>query len=216
MATVDSIAGEYRLETIGQPYGTGDIRITAVEGTGNIILEGNLFVIGTFSNVQSYQTLIYDNFITLNAEAQGVPTEHAGIEVERGIEPKTGIRWNEILDQWEFTNDGTIWWRMLRRLKDDPDPHLGGNLYTDCYHIKSEWPCNIIFTPGENEFTANGALEITHVDLAVANVAYVANATVLYGGEPENGNTGLYITDKQARAEELITKRKAVIYSLVL
>lgn len=47
---------------------------------------------------------------TLNQDfVSGVPTETAVLYVERGGLSNVGIRWNEALDQWEFTNDGSTW-----------------------------------------------------------------------------------------------------------
>lgn len=217
MPSYDRITGDYFLETLRDTSGSANFTITVDEGRGQVLINGNLVVAGVFSRVESVQTLIYDNFITLNADAQGIwPYEDAGIEVARGLLPNVSLTWNEQIDWWQFTNDGYVYWKMLRFIKDDPDPHLGGHLYTDCYEIRSSDPCNIILTPGWTGAEANAAIQITHTYSPTANVAYVEGATVLYGMDVGNGQSGLYITDKKARKEELITKRRALVYSLVL
>ena len=46
---------------------------------------------------------------TLNTDEVGTPVEHCGISVNRGSQPKVGLRFNEDVDQWQYTNDGTTW-----------------------------------------------------------------------------------------------------------
>ena len=56
---------------------------------------------------------IDDNVIILNNNEAGTPSQNAGIEIERGTSTNVGIRWNEADDCWEFTNDGTIYQRII-------------------------------------------------------------------------------------------------------
>lgn len=83
------------------------INIQNLNVTGNAEIAGNLTVSGSVSYLSTEQVLIEDNIITLNSGVSASPTLNAGIEVERGTELNTAIIWNETLDQWEFTNDGT-------------------------------------------------------------------------------------------------------------
>lgn len=46
---------------------------------------------------------------TLNIDDTGVPVEHCGLFVNRGSQPKVGIKYNEDLDEWQYTNDGSNW-----------------------------------------------------------------------------------------------------------
>jgi len=46
---------------------------------------------------------------TLNKDDVGTPVENCGIRVNRGAQPTVGIRFNEEIDQWQYTNDGTNW-----------------------------------------------------------------------------------------------------------
>ena len=79
---------------------TGDVRIT-----GNLIVTGNT----VYTNTQTL--LVSDNIITLNAAIpqSGTPTLDAGIEIDRGNQPNTAIIWNETIDRWTYTNDGTLY-----------------------------------------------------------------------------------------------------------
>ena len=75
--------------------------------TGNATITGDLTVSGTTTTINSNELAIGDNIITLNADETGAPTQNAGIQVERGTSANVELRYNESLDQWEFTNDGT-------------------------------------------------------------------------------------------------------------
>ena len=48
------------------------------------------------------------NFV-LNKDDNGTPVEYCGIRVNRGAQPQVGLRYNEDVDQWQYTNDGTTW-----------------------------------------------------------------------------------------------------------
>lgn len=233
MPSYDRITGDYYIDTITGPQGPGDMVITVGGGKKSVTINGNLIVVGTFSKVESVETYIFDPIITLNANVIGIPPfQNSGIEVRRGTSPNISLVWDEGLDWWTFSashperyitssrndpsDDTFMMWKILRMLRDDPDPHFGGNLYTDGYEYRSQDPYNIIFTPGWNGTRANTGIQINHVDSLVANIPYVPNATIVFAKEPGNGVSGLYIIDKFQRQEELITKRRAQVYSLVL
>ena len=209
MATIDRVSNDWYLKSLN-----GDIYIDAAGGNGTVSVFGNLIVIGNQTNVGSVETLISDNIITLSANVTtGIPVLNAGIEVRRGDEPTVGIRWNEDLDRWELTSDGSYWGRILTKVKEDPDPHLGGHLYVDGYEIRSDPGVNIVFNPGYYDGNSDAAIEIKQI---TNNVPEVSNATVVSAKSPGNGKAGLFVTNAVSDNEELITKQKAIIYSLVL
>jgi hypothetical protein len=77
--------------------------------TGDVTITGNLSVIGNTTYVNTSQVLIADNIITLNAaiDQTSAPILNAGIEIDRGIDANVFLLWNESLDKWTVTNDGT-------------------------------------------------------------------------------------------------------------
>ena len=85
------------------------INIQNLNVAGNAEITGNLTVSGSVSYLNTEQVLIEDNIIVLNSNVSASPTLNAGIEIERGTESNVSIIWNETLDQWEFTNDGTVY-----------------------------------------------------------------------------------------------------------
>lgn len=76
--------------------------------SGNVSIAGDLNVSGTINYVNTETILLSDNTIVLNSDYTGsTPSENASIEVKRGTLPNVAIRWNESIDAWELTNDGT-------------------------------------------------------------------------------------------------------------
>ena len=90
----------------------GSTRITLpqagdVDITGNLDVSDNIYVQGTASD---------GGKVILNSAQSGSPssssTNWSYIEVERGTNPNTSIRWHEGLDRWEFTNDGSNYYAI--------------------------------------------------------------------------------------------------------
>jgi len=77
--------------------------------TGDVRITGNLTVAGATTYVNTSSVLIADNIITLNAAINqaSAPTVDAGIEVDRGNAANVYLLWNETIDKWTVTNDGT-------------------------------------------------------------------------------------------------------------
>jgi len=169
-----------------------------------VTINGNLVVVGTTSQIESVDTLVYDNFLTLAAGQSGAPAIDAGIEVERGDQPRVGIRWKESDTSWQYTNDGIVWKSFSRtKVQDDPDPHLGGNLIVNDFTITAD--------PGHN-VSIGPVITIPHIDVD-AN-ATPAHSTI-YAKETQAGNTGIFVSNDRVVGHELITKRKAFIYSII-
>ena len=74
----------------------------------DMIIRGNLTIIGGQTYANSQTLLVRDNIITLNAaiNQSGIPTMDAGIEIDRGSEQNVALMWKESESAWKFTNDG--------------------------------------------------------------------------------------------------------------
>lgn len=90
--------------------GTGRVYLNDnTDVNGNLTVVGNLNVGGTVTTINSETILLADNIIDLNSNfITGDPTENSGIRVVRGDEANVQVRWNESLDKWQFTNDGSV------------------------------------------------------------------------------------------------------------
>ena len=179
--------------------------------TTDVIITGNLTVQGSQTSIQTTNTTLKDNIIVLNAGevGAGVTLGSAGIAVARGSLANVAVRWNETLDRWELTNDGTTYAAINSSstgtfaLIDDLTPILGGNLNTNSWTISS----NV----GNVKFGGNIQINNT----AVAPTA-VTGATVVYAATPNSGASGVYVVNGEAVNEELITKKRAFAFSILL
>ena len=108
---IQSRSGGAEADISINPLG-GDVTLGAdtndtITSKGHMVVEGNLTVSGTATAINTTQTTINDNIITLNNDVTGTPSENAGIEVERGDSDNVALRWNETSDTWQVTTDGS-------------------------------------------------------------------------------------------------------------
>jgi len=103
--TITANSGEGATPTIaiGQAVGTSS------SVSFNTITVANLVVTGSQTSTSQANLNVADSVITLNSNVTGSPTLNAGVVVERGTSANVDIRWNETLDRWEATNDGSTY-----------------------------------------------------------------------------------------------------------
>ncbi len=89
------------------PSGTESVTIS-----DNLIVTGNLTVQGTTVTVDSNTVNIADNKIVLNSDETGVPSQDAGIEIERGTSSNVQLIWNEVNEEWVLTEDGSTFYKL--------------------------------------------------------------------------------------------------------
>jgi len=86
--------------------------LTDTEATfaNNVVVTGDLTVQGAVTSIETTNTTITDNIITLNdGEAgAGVTSGFAGLEVDRGTLGDATLLWNETTDTWEFRDDTNL------------------------------------------------------------------------------------------------------------
>jgi len=185
--------------------------------TSDVILTGNLTVLGTQTTINTANTEIKDNIITLNSgeEGEGVTlplgTPFSGIVIDRGNLSPAVFGWDEINDKWVISSDGTEFANIasfignvsITAVEDDPAPTLGGNLNTLSYEIFSS----------TNNVTINDSLELTNQPTP----ANISASSILYANTISGGTTGIYVVNNEITAgEELVTKTRAFGFSLIL
>jgi nitronate monooxygenase len=147
--------------------------------------------------------------IVLTERLTGVTLGTAGIAVARGSLANVALRWNEAVDKWQVTNDGTTYSNLvasstgLTAIIEDTAPALGGNLNTNSYTLSS----NV----GNLKF--NGNIQINNTLVAPSAVT---GATVVYAAAPNAGASGVFVVNGEAVNEELITKKRAFAFSILL
>jgi hypothetical protein len=92
---------------------------------GNTVLAGDLTVNGTTTTVNTTNLDVTDNIIVLNNGQTGAAptTLRSGIEVERGDTANTILHWNDNIDRWEITNDGSNYFPLVYYV-DSSDPAI--------------------------------------------------------------------------------------------
>jgi len=226
MATVKQTNGNLIIQTPFQSGVASNITLDTdyVYTTGNLYVTGNLVVRGGTTEVVSNITKITDNIITLNSgeTGNGVSTlgSYSGLEIDRGTAPGGNVYllWNETVYAWQISGVGdgngavgvniatVTGGSALSSVVNDPNPVLGGNLNVQNKTIYANVAANTYVT-------IQGVLSIIN-----ANITPLTNAgtTVFYANAAGAGTAGLYVVNDQATNEELITKRRAFGFSLLL
>ena len=223
MATVKKLNGNYVIQT---PFKTGASSNITLD-TDNVYVTGNLTVKGNTTVIESNTQLITDNIIILNygEPGNGVTTlgSTSGIEIDRGTAPGENVQlvWNESYKTWQVSGvtagspgDGTKYSNIatttgaaaIASVFEDKYPVLGGNLNVNGFTIYSN-------VAASSYVTLQGALQLKN-----ANVVPTATTggTVFYANTSGAGTTGLYVVNDQVSNEELVTKRRAFGFSLIL
>jgi hypothetical protein len=223
MASVKKFNGNLTIQT---PVKTGTNANITLD-TDFVIITGNLNVRGNTTVINSNIQTITDNILTLNSgeTGNGVSTlgTTSGIEIDRGIAPGGNVRliWNESTSTWQVSGmtpgapgDGNQYLNIatttggaaLSAVVDDPAPVLGGNLNVQNKTIYANVAANTYVT-------IQGVMSIIN-----ANITPLSNAgtTVFYANTAGAGTAGLYVVNDQATNEELVTKRRAFGFSLIL
>ena len=225
MATIKKTSGNYVIQT---PYKTGtDSNITL--DTDNVYITGNLTIAGDTFHANVTNSDITDRLIVLNygetgngvANVSGI-SGTSGIVIDRGTAPGGNVQliWNENFSTWQISGvtsgspgDGTQYSNIATSstggssvLFDDLNPVLGGNLNVQNKTIYANVAANTYVT-------IQGVMSIIN-----ANITPFSNAgtTVFYANTAGAGTAGLYVVNDQATNEELVTKRRAFGFSLLL
>ena len=186
MATVKRVSGDY---TINSQL---------------VTINGNLVVTGNTTTINTTEIVVQDNIITLNGNlaASAAPVLNAGIEVNRGTQSKTSLRWNESYDRWQLTNDGSIYGNIAVS-SSTGGVTITANLDMASYSIYSS-------TNGNVRFDDNVAIQNT-----VVSPAPQAGYNILYTQTPGAGGSGLYVTNTTLADQELATQAAAIKYSII-
>jgi hypothetical protein len=183
MATVKKTSGNFVIQT---PRLNNGSNVTL--DTDNVIITGNLRVLGNVTEFITNNTSITDRIITLNygETGNGVSTggNVAGIEIDRGIAVNpagnVSILWNENYKAWQFTNGNGIF------------SNIGTSSAT--------------FTGANIALSYAGGLTPTPI----------SNTGIIYADSVAGGRTGIYIVNSDVAGDELISKKRAFGFSLIL
>ena len=123
-ATTLNIGGAATALSIGSVTGTTTVN-------NSLTVSGDLTVQGNTTTLNTATLEVEDNTILLNRGVTASPTLDAGIEIERGTSTNVSILWNETTDSWTFTNNGSAFYEMVRKVSSD----ITGNSSTSSFTI---------------------------------------------------------------------------------
>lgn len=221
MSLTKTVQGDYNINTINA---AGDAANDVTITTANLRINGDLVVTGTSENVLVTNLAISNNTILLNEgeEDEGVTEVHSGIEIDRGTALNVGIRYDDSLDAWQLTHDGTIWEYIVSDVSsnnagmsdvvDDLTPQLGGNLDVNSMTITSASNGDVVLDAnGTGQVKINNVLSLEEQGAAPSSTS---SYNKLYSATPGEGGTGLYFVNSTS-SDELVSKTKAMVYGLI-
>ena len=201
------------------------IRANVITLEGETVISGNLTVSGTTTEVETTNTSISDNIITLNKGETGPGiaggTGYSGIEVDRGTgQFVPAIRYNDNTDSWELSNNGVTFLNIsatsggsgIENVVEDTTPQLGGNLDVNGQTITSASNGDITISPdGTGKLILNTYVRMENVASAPSMSAGYAT---IYADTVAGGGSGVYVSNSEGQTE-LVTKTKAIVYGLI-
>jgi hypothetical protein len=161
----------------------GDVNLEAANVSGHtvngeLVVDGNLNVLGNINSVTQVDLFVTDTQITLNANAAvGVDSY---VRVERGVDPDVALRWQEGLNRWEFTNDGITYLPMAASTTDLQE---GTNLYYTDERVDDR-VAGILSTTGNLAFTYDD------------NLGTITLSETLTTDDIDEGSNLYYTTDR--------------------
>ena len=164
----------------------GGVGVTGnIYAGGNLVITGDLTVSGDTTTLNTATLNVEDNIITLNSGITGSPTLNAGIEINRGTSTDVLLRWNESLDKWQFTNDGSNYVSLNQEVIIYGNNATGSSIpaLTPVY-ISSVNEVSDIFYISPVASTGNEAIGITTVAIPDGEKGHV-----VISGMVENVNT---------------------------
>ena len=141
---------------------------TGITVTGNASIGGNLNVTGNINSETVVDLFVEDRNVTLQYGQVGAPSANSQIFVDRGSSANTYVLWDEGVDAWKFSNDGSTDYLMATSTSDLAE---GTNLYyTDA---RSRGAVSVTTTTP----SGNGALAYDNTS-GVFTFTPVENATI--------------------------------------
>ena len=213
----------------------------------SIILDGNVQVTGSSTSVDVITSVISDTSIILNAgeTGSGVSTlgSTAQIVIDRGTLPDVALRWNEAIDAWQITSDGSTYADILTGsggvvAAAGSDTYVqyndGGFLGAEA-NFAYDYTNNLLYvgnvTIGNNAITSNttnGNIALNANGTGTVNISTAtaltfqgsapssfAGLTKFYAATPGAAASGLYFVNT-VDSDELVSKKKAIMFGLVM
>jgi hypothetical protein len=196
---------------------SGNYTITVADGLGLLTINADLDVIGNITYIDSSELKVTDPFITVAANNNGA-IQSMGLVAQKTTTTFAGLRFNTVSGDWEISDSVDANGAPISAYVTIASGTVGG---TPGAPVNSVQFNNAGVFGGNSKFTfdsANTKVGITG-QLVLGNIVSTptatANSAALYNATEGAGGTGVYVRSTTVD-DELISKRKALAYSLVL
>jgi hypothetical protein len=196
---------------------SGNYTITVADGLGLLTINADLDVIGNITYIDSSELKVTDPFITVAANNNGA-IQSMGLVAQKTTTTFAGLRFNTVSGDWEISDSVDANGAPISAYVTIASGTVGG---TPGAPVNSVQFNNAGVFGGNSKFTfdsVNTKVGITG-QLVLGNIATTpaatANSAALYNATEGAGGTGVYVRSTTVD-DELISKRKALAYSLVL
>jgi len=197
---------------------SGNYTITVADGLGLLTINADLDVIGNITYIDSTELKVTDPFITVAANNNGA-IQSMGLVAQKTTTSFAGLRFNTVSGDWEISDSVNAegdqispYQAILAGVLPSTNPGLPNN--------SVQFNLGNVFT-GNSAFTfdvANSKVNITG-QVVLGNIATTpaatANSAALYNDTVGGGGTGVYVRSTTVD-DELVSNRRAIVYSLVL
>ena len=167
-------------------YARANTKLDLIGGTisGDLVVTGNITVSGQTSYANTIQLLIGDNILTLNADLPAAfpPSENAGLEVNRGSSANVAVLWNEGIDAWTFTNNGTNYFTIPTNTAVETATTIGQNAFGQANTAYGQ--ANTSYNQANTAYLqANTARDVANLAFAKANAALPNVSGSVFAGD---------------------------------
>ena len=196
---------------------SGNYTITVADGLGLLTINADLDVVGNITYIDSTELKVTDPFITVAANNNGA-IQSMGLVAQKTTTTFAGLRFNTVSGDWEISDSVDANGAPISAYVTIAAGNVAG---TPGAPVNSVQFNNAGTFGGNSKFTfdsANTKVGITG-QLVLGNIASTptatANSASLYNDTEGAGGTGVYVRSTTV-SDELISKSKAIAYSLVL
>lgn len=219
MASVKNINSDYTINCDQDTGNPGSYLGVFTINAANIILNGGV------TNVQPSVTV--DAFLTVGANNTGAVTE-LGLIAQKTANTFAGLRWNSTANAWQISTSVDAGGAPVAAYANIGTSSLAiGGANTQIQFNNSNvlaGSANLTFDAANSiasRLTLRGVNQLGYVGVAQANLAVIANTALVFSNPVSGGGTGLYFISPQpgnaavAVTDELVSKTKAIIYSII-
>jgi hypothetical protein len=196
---------------------SGDWEITVENGMGNVIIDGNLNVLGNITYVEELE--VTDAFIVVAGNNTGTISS-MGLVAQKTTSTFAGLRFNTVANAWQISTsvnvDGSPVGSYANILTGGGSAFVAGSNTQVQFNDGGNFgaSANLTFDFSANKLTVQGHQVLGNIG---SSPSATANAVTLYNKAQGQGGTGLYVvgTSPTIADDELVSLTKARLYAII-